>query len=611
MKAFATHPYRGRFLTATVAALLCGVALAYPQTFTRITDPTNPIVTDAGPGGYTGASWVDFDGDGDLDLFVGNTKLYRNDGNETFVKVTTTLGSGQGVVTGNGSSWADYDNDGDIDVYISSSMSFLYRNEGDGSFTKITAGEIGDGFANRGWSCSWADFNNDGYVDLAITHPAGFVSPANNPTLNHVYLNEGPPNFTFRRLTGVLSQGLQAYTVGTWSDFDQDGDMDYFIGSGPANGTTARDFLFRNLLTESGSATFERITTGLIATETQDGQVWNWIDFDNDGDLDAYLTNWGGTFGGLQNRLYVNDNGVFSRPAAGPISSDRQISLSSVWDDFDNDGDLDCFVANDNGQTDRYYSNNGDGTFSSLTNTGATLSLTHRGASAGDFDDDGDLDLIMVGPGTSMALFRNDTDNGNHWISVKGVGTTSNTAGIGAKVRVRAVVNSEVVWQLREISAQNNFNGQNSLRAHFGLGDAATVDSIRIEWPSGMVDILTNLAVDQLLEVTEGETATSVDNPGDDRLPGSFELQQNYPNPFNPTTTITYQVAGTEHVVLTVYNMLGEKVATLVDELSAPGRKSVFWDGRDGQGQLVSSGLYIYRLDVGSQVLSRKMVLLK
>jgi len=595
----------------SLAVLPFSYGLVHAQTFTRITDATNPIVSDTGPGGYTGASWVDFDGDGDLDLFVGNSKLYRNDGNETFVKVTSSLGSGQGVVTGNGNSWADYDNDGDLDVYISSARSFLYRNDGGGNFTQITDGEIGDGFANRGWSCSWADFNNDGYVDLAITHPAGFVSPANNPTLNHVYVNEGPPNFTFRRLTGALSLGFQAYTVGTWSDFDQDGDMDYFIGSGPANGTTARDFLYRNLLTESGSATFERITTGLIATETQDGQVWNWIDFDNDGDLDAYLTNWGGASGGLQNRLYVNDNGVFSRPVVGPISSDRQISLSSVWGDFDNDGDLDCFVANDNNQVDKYYSNNGDGTFSSLTNTNATLSLTHRGASAGDFDDDGDLDLIMVGPGTSMALFRNDTDNGNHWISVQGIGTTSNAVAIGAKVRVKSAFNGGSVWRLREITAQNNFNGQNSLRAHFGLADATVVDSLRVEWPSGIVDILENVTVDQLILVTEGETVTSVDNPGEDTLPDSFELQQNYPNPFNPTTTITYQVAGTEHVVLTVYNMLGEKVATLVDELSAPGRKSVSWDGRDGQGQLVSSGLYIYRLDVGSQALNRKMLLLK
>ncbi len=579
------------------------------QVFTKLTDSSNPIVADSGPAGYTGASWIDFDGDDDLDLFVGNTSLYRNDGGGIFVKLATNLGSGQAVVTGNGNSWADYDNDGDLDVYISSSFSFLYRNDGGGSFVRVTTGEIGNGSANRGWACAWADFNNDGYVDLTITHPAGFVPPANSPTLNHVYVNSGPPDFTFARLPGALSQGLQPYTVGTWSDFDQDGDQDYFIGTGPANGSTAPDFLFRNLLTESGQASFERITSSIIATDRQDGQVWNWIDYDNDGDLDAYLTNWGGPAGGIANRLYRNDGGRFGRPLAGAIASDAQISLSSVWGDFDNDGDLDCYVANDSGQQDKYYRNNGDGTFSSLANT-LTVSLTRRGASAGDYDNDGDLDLLAVGPGANIALYRNDTDNGNRWLSVKCVGVISNAAAIGAKVRAKATIDGKAAWQLREIQAQNNFNGQNGLQAHFGLGDATSVDSVEVRWPSGVVDVLKDVSTNQLVTVTEGDNATSVGRAGG-AVPAKFVLQQNYPNPFNPTTTISYEVARGGHVVLSIFNLLGERVVTLIDQDVPAGENSIAWNGRDSAGRSVSSGLYVYRMTAGSQVLTRKMLLLK
>ena len=191
--------------------------------------------------------------------------------------------------------------------------------------------------------------------------------------------------------------------MGTWSDYDNDGDMDYFIGAGPANGTTQPDFLYRNLLVETGIPNnFEPITDAPIATDLQDGQIWNWIDYDNDGDLDAYVTNYGGP-SGLANRLYRNDGGSFTSITSGAIVTDVDISLGSVWGDYDNDGDLDCYVTNDL-QPGRYYSNNGDGTFTSLTNA-LTTGPAHRGATAGDYDNDGDLDIYADGPsGAPIAL---------------------------------------------------------------------------------------------------------------------------------------------------------------------------------------------------------------
>ncbi len=501
------------FSTLIVVVILIA-APAWSQTFTRVTDASNPIASDAGPGGYSGASWVDVDNDGDLDLFVNNNKLYRNDGGGAFTSLVTTLGTDQPIsasIIGNGNSWADYDNDGDLDCFIASATSFLYRNDGGGVFTKITAGVIGDGASNPGWACAWADYNNDGYVDLAITHPANFVPVT--PTPNHLLLNNGPPDFTFTKVTsGPIVTGLAAYTVGSWSDFDQDGDMDYFIGAGPAVGTTTPDYLYRNMLAETDTPYFERITTGVIATDAQDGQIWNWVDYDNDGDFDAYLTNyWGGLPSGMPNRLYRNDGGTFTRISTGSIVTDAGFSLSSVWADYDNDGDQDCYVGNDSNQPGRYYRNNGNGTFTTLT-TPMSSALTHRGASAGDYDNDGDLDLVVMSPGVPQSLYRNDTPAGNHWLKIRCVGTVSNRAAIGTRVRVKATIGGIATWQLREVSSQNTFNGHNSLELHVGLGDAIVADSIVFEWPLGMKEVLTNISTDQFLSITEGN-AFNVNTP--------------------------------------------------------------------------------------------------
>jgi hypothetical protein len=378
----------------------------------------------------------------------------------------------------------------------------LYRNNGSGVFALVNDSPINQTFANRGWAASWVDLDNDGDLDLAVTHPAGFVPPNNTPTTNHLFLNNGPPNYTFTRVTsGPIVTGLSSYTVGTWSDYDNDGDMDFFVGAGPANGTTQPDFLYKNLLVETGIPNnFQRITDAPIATDRNDGQVWNWIDYDNDGDLDAYVTNYGGPTG-LANRLYRNDGGTFTSITTGAIVTDVDVSLGSVWGDFDNDGDLDCYVTNDN-QPGRYYSNNGDGTFTSLTNA-LTSGPPHRGATAGDYDNDGDMDIYADGPGGNRSLFRNDTVNGNHWLELRLEGVVSNRSAIGAKVRATAQIGGHTVTQLRELSTQNTFNGQNSLIVHFGLGDAATVDRLVIEWPSRIVQTLRNVNANQKLFVQE------------------------------------------------------------------------------------------------------------
>ncbi len=494
-------------------ALGAGTA-AGAQTFTKITDPTNPVVSGVSTQ-YQGAAWIDYNNDGLLDLFVANANLYQGDGAGNFTAVTTSIGAGIPPATGQGTCWADYDNDGDLDVYIASGISVLYINDGSGVFSSVSTGDIGQTLTNRGWSCAWADWNGDNHLDLAVTHPAGFVGA---PTTNHLFASSGPPDYTLSRVTDTpIDDLMTSFTVGTWSDHDNDGDMDYFIGAGPADGTTQADFLYRNLLAENGSPGFERITDPPLGTDLQDGQIWNWIDYDNDGDLDAYLTNWGSPLGGLANRLYRNDDGSFSAITSGAIVTDVAASLGSIWGDYDNDGDLDVLVTNDNLGEDKYYRNDGGGVFTSVDNV-LTETLPRRGGSNGDFDGDGDLDIYVDGP-AGRGLFRNDTVNDNHWLVLELTGSSSNRSAIGAKVRAEAVIGGNTVTQLREVSSQNTFNGHNQLDPHFGLGDATVVESLLVEWPSGNTQRLRQVAADQRLGIREVTTTPAI--PDGNTVPGT------------------------------------------------------------------------------------------
>ncbi len=583
------------------------------QTFTKITDTTNPVVTDSFTLGYPGTAWIDYNNDGFLDLFVNNDYLYTNNGNGNFTKNLYFKGKTSSINPPNtiasGGSWADYDNDGDLDFYSASAHSFLFRNNGDGSFSKITSGEIGDSVGNRGWTAVWADYDNDGNVDLLVVHPAGFVPGGSIP--NRLYHNDGPPNYTFTKQDGYeFVTQLSSYTVATWTDFDLDGDIDLFIASGPANGTLASDYLYKNTLIENGEVGFERINTQPLGTDLQNGQVWNWIDFDNDGDLDGFLTN----YGGVGNRFYINNNGSYTDSPSN-LALSRAKCLTNAWGDFDNDGFLDVIITSESKTY--FFHNNGDGTFSNVSNS-MTTSNAERGVTIGDYDNDGDLDAFIAGFSGGNGLFRNDNSNGNGWIKLKLVGTKSNKSAIGAKVKLKATINGKAMWLFREVQAQNSFNSQNSLIVHFGLGDATVIDSLVVIWPSGTKDVFESLLPNQFKTITEGEV-TGI-NEKSDLIPKSFKLEQNYPNPFNPTTKIRYsipyliQTKNNSFVQLAVYDLLGKKIDVLVNEKQKPGNYEVTFNGNE-----LPSGVYFYKLKVfGSNTFSgsnfiktKKLILIK
>ncbi len=458
------------------------------QTFEKITDPNNPIDTTQIDNNYSGAAWIDFDNDGDMDLFTTKKFLFRNDGNGNFTLLNTNLGEYINVQTyGNGTSWGDYDNDGDLDCLISGNTSMIYKNNGNENFTPITEGVLGLDKDTRGWACAWADYNNDGFLDAIITHPKGYVGVPAIP--NTLILSNGDGRFT--KITDYeFTQFKWTYTVATWYDYDQDGDEDLFIASGPVS-SNAPDYLYKNMLVETGNVDFQRIDTSPIGTDLQDGQVWNWIDYDNDGDLDAFVTN----YSGVPDRFYRNDNGSYTDVTNALTTNGNH--LANSWGDLDNDGYQDVIVTSEGGT--KLYKNMGDGTFQEDT-TAITSTSQTRGVTIGDYNNDGFLDVFVSGRGDGKGLYHNITNNSSHWILINLKGKVSNYSAIGAKVKAKATINGNSMWQYREVSGQNSFDSQNSLRVHFGLGDASTIDSLVIKWPLGGTKILTNVSSNQIIK---------------------------------------------------------------------------------------------------------------
>ncbi|MCB0594555.1 MAG: VCBS repeat-containing protein [Lewinellaceae bacterium] len=514
------------FLSALCASLCA-------QNFTKITSPNNPIATDLPTMGYAGASWVDYDKDGDLDLFVNQDFLYRNEGDGQFARILDSGIEGVSIEYNNGNSWADYDNDGDVDLMlVNRNKNGLFANNGDGTFSRVTTGAIATNI--NAWSPAWADYDNDGWLDLVATHPCGGTGPVCHT--NWLFHSNG--DGTFEEITDSdVTTGNAAYTSANWSDFDGDGDMDLFIGSGQIN-VISKDHIYVNQLMETGTANLVRRETGVLFGDLRDGQNWNLIDYDNDGDLDGFVTNWKDD---VPCDFYKNNgDGTFTQLTQADlgvhITSEAGRWLANTWGDFNNDGWIDVFLGADGTGVNHLYMNNGDGTFShafpSFTNNNRS-----RGATIGDYDNDGDLDLFINASDISLkGLYRNNLNpasrNDANWAIFTLEGVISNRSAIGAKVRAKATIDGQAMWQVREISAQNSFAGHNSQRVHFGLGDAAAIDSLVIEWPNGLKETDTNLEVNQFSHYVEG-MLTGIFEVGKEPLPLSA-----FPNPFVETLTI-------------------------------------------------------------------------
>ena len=496
-------------LPVTAVVLFSTLPAAGQSTFTRVT--TGPVAEDSGNSNR--GVWVDYDDDGDLDLFVANgwnssggppqaNYLYRNDGHGTFTKITSGPVVEDVEISPSGV-WADYNNDGYLDLFVvhlpqedaSLNRNSLYRNNGDGRFTKITDDPIvKDG--GRHTSGAWADYDNDGHLDL-------LVADWNSSRL--LYRNNGDETFT-RITQGPLATDVSAAQTASWADYDNDGDLDLFVGgfTGPPP-TAQKSSLYRN----EGHGTFTRITTGSVVAESAIHNTGAWGDYDNDGDLDLFVCVFFAMpdFQKAPSFLFRNNgDGSFTKVTNGELVSDAGQASAAAWGDYDNDGFLDLFVSQGEAggnQGNFLYHNNGDGTFTRITDGDIVTDYGHSsGGDWGDYDNDGFLDLFVANTsGNQNFLYHND-GNANRWLKVKLVGTISNRAAIGAKVRVQASLGGSAQWQMREISVGSGYSGHN-LIAHFGLRDAQKAEVVRIEWPSGIVQELRDVPANRILSVTE------------------------------------------------------------------------------------------------------------
>lgn len=490
-----------------------------------------------------GAAFFDYDNDGLLDIYLVNgahlpdlkksdsgyyNQLYRNNGNGTFTDVTEKAGvAGRGY--SGGVAAGDYDNDGNEDLYVTTYQgNILYHNNGDGTFTDATGKA---GVIDGKWSTSAAflDYNSDGKLDLFVAHYANFGFDNNvvckdwegRPTYCHpdvydglantLYRNNGDGTFTdVSKAAGILNpQGKGLGVVA--ADYDLDGHIDVFV----ANDAVA-NFLYRN----RGDGTFEDVTLISGTGYDRNGRPQSCMgtdfgDYDRDGKLDLMVTN-------LEfetHTLYRNKgDGTFedSTQEAGLAQATFYYAgWGTKFFDFDNDGFQDLFIANggllDNielhkkGVTyaqSKLLLKNLNGRFVNATKQyGPDLlkPTVARGAAFGDYDNDGDIDVLVLNNGQPPNLFRNDGGNLNHWLEMKLVGTKSNRNAIGALVTV-------VAGDLKlvdQVKGGGSYLSANDYRLHFGLGERAQIDSLEIRWPSGIVERRQKIKANQILILEE------------------------------------------------------------------------------------------------------------
>jgi hypothetical protein len=493
-----------------------------------------------------GSAFIDYDGDGDLDLYVLNgsrvsgfpdgniprNAIYRNDG-ASFSDATDEAGLGN-TGWGMGCSVADYDNDGDPDIYVTNyGRNALYANQGDATFSDVTErAKVGDERFSTG--SAFFDYDSDGDLDLYVANYVDFkhfmeTTPDRRYEWRGLqvhfgprgmrggadifYRNEGNGIFSDATVEANVVDRERLYGLGVIAgDYDNDGDSDIYVAN-----DTGPNYLYQN----QGDGAFADVAwmKGVAYGESGEPQGCMGVafgDYDNDGYQDILVTN----FWEQTNTLYHNDRGQFfsnlTFDAGVGLESFRFLAWGTEFFDYDNDGDKDLFVANGHlfpqldranlgvnyAQTNQLFENQGDGTFDEVSRTtgaGLQIEKVSRGASFGDYDNDGDLDIFVLNLNDFPTLLRNEGGNRNNWLMVRTVGAVSNRDGIGARIKVRC----GELTQINEVRSGSSYLSQNDLRVHFGLGKRKTVDLLEITWPSGSVQRFENLSANRVLVIRE------------------------------------------------------------------------------------------------------------
>ncbi|HEY7184919.1 MAG TPA: CRTAC1 family protein [Vicinamibacterales bacterium] len=496
-----------------------------------------------------GGLFLDYDNDGWQDILLvdggsltdpainmrARHRLFDNRGNGSFDDVTASSGITHREY-GMGACAADYDNDGWTDVYLTAvGPNALYHNNAGKGFTDVTrtAGVAGAGIFSA--SCAFTDIDRDGDVDLFVVnyvdarvgnnifcgdtsrkfriycHPLTFM-----PLHNVLYRNNGNGTFTdISKEAGILDRRGNGLGV-VVGDYDDDGWPDVFV----ANDSTP-NFLFHN---EQGRSFKEvALVSGVsVASDgnPRAGMGTDFADYDNDGDLDLFVTNHEleahTLFRNLGKALF--EDATF--PSGLGAATLPYVGFGAVSFDADNDADLDLGIVNGHvmnspghvrpGATEaqrKLLLRNTGGRFTDVgrqSGPGFSVDKVGRALAAADIDNDGDVDLLVVNNGGTVDLLRNDGGNGNNAIVIRLIGTTSNRDAIGARVKVTA----GGVTQMREVKAGSSYLSQNDLRVHVGVGKATQIDRVEVRWPNGRSETITGAMVNQITTITEGKGIT-------------------------------------------------------------------------------------------------------
>jgi hypothetical protein len=514
----------------------------------------DPAINSSGP------TFVDYDNDGDIDIYVATeyhginhgNRLFENQGSGTYIDVAQLRGVHNETGLGRGAAWADYDNDGDIDMVISNmppsgrskhTPTTLYKNmlieTHQPNFKDVTRevnlmrqGNVDDqkigGIGNTGAGVAWGDYDNDGDLDL-------FWKCAEYDVDNALFRNNGDGSFTdvsSEMGIGILDLVVEANSQGSpnWTDVDQDGWLDLLITN-----EGDKKILFLN----QGGSGFRNITdtlkppSGAVFLNPGNANGACIGDIDNDGDMDIFLPT-----ADQANRLFVSQLNETGELSYKDITATSGIDHKSgargcAMGDFDNDGLIDIYVNNGGLQDtlindvinmpifvqfyiamepafNKLFRNNGDLTFSDITkDSGAEGYGVGSGVGAADLNEDGFLDLFFTnrtfysGEKQITQSNRNylleNKGNSNNWIKIDLHGTNSNADGYGSLVKVAA----DDLIQYREHTNAHGYNSGNDPRLHFGLSDKESIDTIEVKWPSGATQQLNDIQINQTLVIIE------------------------------------------------------------------------------------------------------------
>ncbi|RME92253.1 MAG: hypothetical protein D6772_17130 [Bacteroidetes bacterium] len=581
------------FLRIGILSLICPSLLAQ-LAFTEITASSGFVHTES----CEGISIGDFNNDGYEDIYLPYrnkpNQLWQNLGDGTFRELAREAGLTIGQSPESRTAiWGDIDNDGYLDLYVGNRQrpDKLFHNEGNGTFTDISSSA---GILQLGnpLSVNMADVNNDGYLDIYIS---------NFSSQNVLFLNDGDLTFTNYTLqSGALDIGLAMGSI--FFDYDRDGDADLYLthdGNQP-------NILYQN----DGTGHFTQVAAATGTNTTSFAMGVDVGDIDNDGWLDIHIANLYPNF-----LLHCQGDGTFTEIAHTAGVADAGMGWGTTFLDYDNDGWLDLYVANEyqfSPFRNVLFRNQGDLTFAPIDEADPVCNeLASYGTVSFDYNLDGQPDLAVANraEGQGFQLFENQQESGN-WLIFKLIGVESNRQAIGAKIELWDNLGRH---HYDELTAGNGWLSQNSQLFHFGLGQATSLDSILVYWPSGLVQVLAPIPSNHIYTLIEGREPTpgiSFDipdvvstNTSTGLLPPDWKL---FPNPAQDWVQIHLIAPTYAQQQVHLYSSLGQLLWTETLR-GLPGQD--LYHRLDLKELNLASGLYTLRWSDGIHHSCRRLVI--